>query len=76
METNIKTDSVFDLILMIAKKCIFRCKISKINPDINFFKSEVQIRYKIDEYNAKMNFSTYAFHMQWLQYKDIFNIGI
>ena len=59
---NIKTENVFDFILLLAKQYLYKCKIGKQPPNIDIFRRRKKLyRYKIEEYNAKMSCSCSSF---------------
>ena len=69
IDDNIKTENVFDFILLLAKQYLYKCKIEKQLPNIDIFKKKLLYRYKIEEYNAKMSCSCSNFFSRWEPYK-------
>ena len=53
IDNNIKIDSVFYSVLLLAKQYLYRCKIESLQPDIVAFKRKLIYRYRI-EYNSKI----------------------
>ena len=71
IDDNIKTENVFDFILLLAKQYLYKCKIEKQLPNIDIFR-KMLYRYKIEEYNAKMSCSCSSFSSRWEPYKPFF----
>ena len=46
-DNNIKTDNVFDLIILLAKLYIYKCKFDKTAPSIPSFKNQLKQKYKV-----------------------------
>ena len=58
IDNNIKTDSVFDFISLLAKQYLYKCNMENNRPNINIFRRKLIVsRYKIEEYNAVINCS-------------------
>ena len=70
-ETDIKTDTVFDLVILQAKQFIYKCKLDKCLPTLSCFLQQLMLKYKIDEYNAKISGELPTFIVNWLCYKPI-----
>ena len=66
---NIYTDKVFDLIILMAKAFIYRCKVQGNRLNVTFFVKEIYTRYCIEEkiYNNSVQFKN-----NWQQYQNIF----
>lgn len=71
-DTEIKTNIVFDLIIILAKSYIYKCKISKQFPKVNSFIIELKYRYKIENFNAKINDCSQKFDRDWIDLKQLF----
>ena len=71
-DNNVKTDNVFDLIVLLAKLFIYKCKLEKTVPTIFSFKRQLSQKYRVEEYNAKINFELFKFNIDWLPYKSMF----
>ena len=71
-DNNLKTDAVVDFIIMFAKYYIHSCKMKIIIPDIAVFKKKMGVRYKIEEYNAKIEMRYMQFCTRWCYYKAMF----
>ena len=73
IDDNIKTENVFDFILLLAKQYLYKCKIEKQLPNIDIFRrKKLLYRYKIQECNAKMSCSCTSFSSRWEPYKLLF----
>ena len=48
-EIDIKTDTVFDLVILQAKQFIYKCKLDKCLPTLSCFLQQLMLKYKIDE---------------------------
>ena len=70
-EIDIKTDTVFDLVILQAKQFIYKCKLDKCLRTLSFFLQQLMLKYKIDEYNAKNSGELPTFIVNWLCYKPI-----
>ena len=70
---NSNTDTVFDLILLLAKSYIYTCKMNQEIPILNNFIRVCKRRYEIEKHNAKIIFNYEVFCQQWMLYKDPFN---
>ena len=68
-EHNFHTDTVFDLIILAAKSFIYRCKLNKCIPYVSAFRKQLGLMYKVEEFNAKMNFDMQKFSQDWCCYK-------
>ena len=66
---TIQTDTVCDLIILIAKFFIYRCKVLKYNPNINHFKRELNQRHFIEK---SINDDSNEFRNSWGPYMNIF----
>lgn len=70
-DENIKIDSTFYFILLLAKQYLYKCKMDHSQPDIAVFRKRLLSRYNIEEYNAKITLSHHAFTVKWLSYKTL-----
>ena len=70
-EIDIKTDTVFDLVILQAKQFIYKCKLDKCLPALSCFLQQLMLKYKIDEYNAKISGELPTFILNGLCYKPI-----
>ena len=68
-EIDIKTDTVFfDLVILQEKQFIYKCKLDKCLPTLS---CQLVLKYKTDEYNAKISGELPIFILNWLCYKPI-----
>ena len=70
-EIDIKTDTVFDLVILEAKQFIYKCKLDNCLPTLSCFLQQLMLKYKIDEYNAKISGELPTFILNWLCYKPV-----
>ena len=70
-EIDIKTDTVFDLVIPQAKQFIYKCKLDKCLPTLSCFLQQLMLKYKIDEYNAMISGELPTFILNWLCYKPV-----
>ena len=69
---NIKTDEIVDLIVLLAKQYILKCKVEKCIPYIVPFKNILNYRFKIEMYNATINNNKVKCLNAWINYKPMF----
>ena len=53
-DNSVKTDEVFGFIILFAKHCIYQCKRNMSLPRVDIFQKQLQLRYKVEEYHAKI----------------------
>lgn len=53
-EKNVKTDTIIDLLIMLGKSFIYRCKMKKIIPYFRMFVHTIKYRYRIEKYIARI----------------------
>ena len=73
-EIKMKTDTVFDLVIFQGKQFIYKGKLDKRLPTLPCFLQQLMLKYKIDEYNAKISGELHTFNLNWLYYKLILTI--
>ena len=66
---DITTDSICDLVILIAKYFIYRCKVQKLNLNIQLFKRELYNRYLVEKI---VNKNSVIFRNKWGPYLNIF----
>ena len=66
-----RTDDILDLIILLAKSFVYKCKQSNIVPNLNQFINVLRFRYKMEEFNAKMLNNMHAFRQSWVHYKPL-----
>ena len=71
-DRNIAIDKTVAFILTFAKKYVFQCKYQKRHPNLNEFTVKLCARFKVEEYNARIEGSFNEFHAEWAMYKDLF----
>ena len=70
-QKNIKTDKVFDLMILLGKWYIYKCKVDGCIPLLSVFITHLVKRYKIEEHNARLNSTMFDFTLQWNPYKPL-----
>ena len=73
LEQNFQTDTVFDYIVLEAKSFVYKCKLNKCTPCLSTFKEQLSWKYKMAEFNAKVNFNLSQFDRNWCCYKALFD---
>ena len=64
-----RTDEIANLIILLAKYFIYRCKVQKMNPNINHFKNVLYHRYCVEKH---INDGSTKFKNSWGPYINIF----
>jgi hypothetical protein len=67
-DVHFKTDKIFDLILILAKSYIYKCKMAKELPQLQVFYTILNNRYKIEKHIALVNMKHNEFIRAWLPY--------
>ena len=62
------TDKVLDLIILLGKFHLYKCKLQNSLPNIMHFKNIIKIRYYIEKYNSRINDTEPDFENIWLPY--------
>ena len=73
-DSQIKSDSTFDLIILRAKFYIYTCKINKNIPQLHLFKQYLKNTFDVDKYNATLTMSYDKIAAEWLYYKKLIQI--
>ena len=73
-DSQIKSDSTFDLIILRAKFYIYTCKINKNIPQLHLFKQYLKNTFDVDKYNAILTMSYDKIAAEWLYYKKLIQI--
>ena len=73
-DSQIKSDSIFDLIILRAKFYIYTCKINKNIPQLHLFKQYLKNTFDVDKYNAILSMSYDKIAAEWLYYKKLIQI--
>ena len=66
IDSHIKTDDVFDLILLLAKQYIYSCRFNNSLPTVDVFLKRLKYRYEIELYNAKIRQEVNNFNTKWI----------
>ena len=65
------TDKIFDLIILLAKQYLYRCKFEQSVPLISVFRKQLKLRHKLEENNSKITFQENAFNARWHCYRPL-----
>ena len=65
------TDQKFDLIILLEKQYLYRCKFKQSVPLVSVFKKQLKLRHKLEVYNSKITFQENAFNARWHCYKPL-----
>ena len=68
-DNNIETDKICDLIILMGKYFIYRCKVQKTNLNLKYFIRELHNRYRIEEI---IHDNSQDFKNSWRPYTQIF----
>ena len=66
---NVYTDKICDLIVLMAKFYIYRCKVNQINLSFSMFISELYHRYRVE---LEINRNSVDFRNNWGPYMNLF----
>ena len=69
VDDNIRTDPIFDFILLFAKQYVYKCKLERCQPNIDVFKRKLSMRYRIELFNAKLDQTQNNFNTKWCSYR-------
>ena len=67
---NSKTDEALDLILLLAKHFIYKCRLENTEAKLQNFLKYFKYRYKIEKHNATVKMEKEAFEKKWLLYQS------
>ena len=70
-DSNFKSDDTFDMILLLAKFFIYKCKIQKNIPQFHLFKRYLKNAFDVQKHIALVNMSYDKFVIDWHFYKDL-----
>ena len=70
-KTNVFTDKAIDLIIVIGKWHLYKCKLQEREPCIEIFKNEMKERYHIEKHIHISRQNIDFFNTTWLQYKNL-----
>jgi len=65
LDSTVITDNIFDLIILLAKQYLYRCKFEQSVPLVSVFRKQLKLRYKLEAYNSKFTFQENAFNARW-----------
>ena len=65
------TDKIFDLIILLAKQYLYRCKFEQSVPLISALRKQLNLRHQLEEYNSKITFQENAFNARWHCYRPL-----
>ena len=70
-DNSVKIDKVFGFIILFAKHYIYQCKRNMSLPRVDIFQKQLQLRYKVKEYNAKILSRDNIFYKSWCNYEAL-----
>ena len=65
IDSTVITDNIFDLIILLAKQYLYRCKFEQSVPLVSVIKKQLKLRHKLEEYNSKITFQENTFNARW-----------
>ena len=68
-DCNFKYDDTFDLIILLAKFFIYKCKVKKNIPQFHLFKNRIKTVFEAYKYVAIINMSYDKFIKEWQFYR-------
>ena len=68
VKEGVKTDVVFDFLILFAKYFIYKCKLEDSTPYFDRFALVLNYRFNIDKYNAYIDGRNMKFYNNWKQY--------
>lgn len=70
-DKNVRTDYIFDFLILLGKMYIYGCKFDKSMPNVTIFENYLSSRYKIEQYNAKISGKINDFKKKWMPYESL-----
>ena len=70
IDEQVKIDSVVAFVILMGKQYLYMCKQKNHNPDVNVFRNRLFYRFRIEEYNARVNSIFNEFSAKWQPYKE------
>ena len=70
-DVNFRSNDTFDLIILVAKFFIYKCKVKKIIPQFHFLKQYLRNTFEVYKHNSKVNMSYNKFMTSWHLYKTL-----
>ena len=71
IQQNVVTDRILDLIILMAKLYIYKCKWKKVPPRINIFMTFLKERYKLEKYIHAITRKNENFLREWFPYQTL-----
>ena len=71
VESNFKTDCVFDLLILMAKFHVYKCRLQEKIPNLRSFINIVKHRYLVEKYRHGISGSMGKFTVDWLPYRPL-----
>ncbi|WP_419627691.1 hypothetical protein, partial [Thiolapillus sp.] len=68
VKENVVTDRVIDLIILLAKYYIFKCKLQGSTPIAKIFIKSLKQRYIVEKYASLVCNRNHSFNLEWLPY--------
>jgi hypothetical protein len=65
---NTRTDKVMDLLLLLAKFYIYKCKLQDVYPNLQAFVAVLKNRFCIEKYLSVLNYTATKFEENWFPY--------
>ena len=69
-DSNFKSDDIFDLIIVLAKIFIYKCKSQKNIPQFDLFKRYLKRAFEAEKHISIVNMAYKKFVNDWHFYKD------
>ncbi|WP_419612224.1 LYR motif-containing protein, partial [Thiolapillus sp.] len=70
-DCSFKSDDTFDLIILLAKFFIYKCKVKKNIPQFHLFRNYLKTAFEAYKYIAIINMSYDKFTKEWQFYKTL-----
>ena len=71
LKENVKTDKTMDLLILLGKYHIYKCKINKTIPNVNLFQKYVKQRFYIEKYMSTISGMFDKFTANWCSYRNL-----
>lgn len=69
-----ETDEILDLVILLGKVFVYKCRITKTKPNIQHFLKELCWRYKMEKYAHTMEMKQAEFKRKWYPYLGILQL--
>ena len=72
---SVKADEVFGFVILFAKHYIYQCKRNMSLPRVDIFQKQLQLRYKVERYSAKIltRHILIFLNRSWCNYEALFS---